>query len=644
MKLRTTFLLLLLTAGLAAYVLMHERRQPPRDLTGFFLFDLEGDVLREEAVRMEITPDDVGGIDIKTAAGNLAFRRSEDGTWEIARGLKDRASREAVKTLLDFISKAKIADTIDQKEVSSGKLKATDLGLDDSGAVEITYRRPGGARLVEFRAGRTAPLGKAMYVQFNDVKTRDDIYIVSPDLRDFLTQPADQFRDRALTKYPTERLRKFAVKHGEGEIEISRESTNEADGTPWVITRPLQKASADQDVVKDFLNMLTSAKITNFSATTGGTALPSGQLLSEVTFWPDGAYDRKGITLAFYPDPDPKSKEAICRDRERKAEFKVSRELVDSIGMADSPTPFRAPNLGNIDPAKVTTVELDLPAGDSVGLYRIGDRWVVRKKDTTEFQAASGDAVLKLIKTLNEAPILDFTSDSLTDKTPYGLDPAAITLTFATGKHPGLKNLALPTTENSRVLRMGILATGKVYANFAGEPFVYQIDPEIAALVPRQLIRWRTRQLPGFERLNLRALRQSIGASPPVELKAEANSFVWSASRSGEDVTALLNQPNAEALVSRLGSLQVATWQGESDASLRALATAPIVLDAAYEIPASQPGETARIQQIRVEFAPMSADQQAPLYYGRYSTVPGIFLIDTQTVKDLSLPLLKSSR
>ncbi|MES2467421.1 MAG: DUF4340 domain-containing protein [Verrucomicrobiota bacterium] len=643
MKLRTTLLLFLLTAGLITYVLLHERRQPPRDLAGFLLFDLEGDILRDEAVSLEITPDEIGGIDVNSAGTQLAFRRSEDGTWEMARGVKDRASRESVKLLLDFVTKARILDTLDRDEVRSGKVKESTIGLDDSSAVEITYRRPGGARLVELKVGRTAPLGKAMYVQFPDVKTREDVYIVSPDLRDFLMQPPDEFRDRALAKYPAERIRKFAVKRGEGEIEISRESTNDADGTPWVISRPLPNARADQAVVKDFLNMITGAKLTGFAPTTGsGTALPAGQTLAEVTLWPDGAYDRKGITLTFFPDPDPASKEAICRDRERKVEFKVERELVDSIALADSPNTFRDRQLGNIDPAKVATLEVEVVNGDSVGIYRVGDRWAVRKKGAEEFQAASGDVVDKLIKALNAAEILEFTSDSLMDKALYGLDQPALTLTFATGKHASLKKLAPLTTDNSRILRFGIMPTGKVYANFAGEPFVYQVGPEVAGLVPRQLIRWRTLQLPGFGRMNLRALRQTLGAAPAVELKAEANSFTWTAQRAGETVTPLLNQPAAETLAARLGSLQATSWQGESDASLRALALAPIVIEAAYETPA-EGTEVPKVNQVRLEFAPMSTEERAPLYYGRHSAVPGVFLIDAQSVRDLSAQLLKTA-
>ena len=641
-KLRTTFLLLLLTAGLAAYVLLHERRQPPRDLAGFLLFDLQGDVLSDEAVSLEVTPDEVGGIDVKSAAGDIAFRRSEDGTWEMARGVKDRASRETVRTLLDFLTKAKILDTLEIGEVKSGRVKESALGLDDSGAVEITYRKPGGTRLVALKVGRTAPLGKAMYIKFNEVKTRDDIYIVNPDLREFLTQPPDQFRDRAVAKYPAERIRKFTVKRGEGEIEISRSSTTEADGAEWVISRPLQNARADQAVVKDFLNMVTSAKITGFSAATGSSAaLPAGQMLAEVTLWPDGAYDRKGISLTFFPDPDPTSHEALCRDRERKVEFKVDRELVDSISLAESPNTFRETRLGNIDPARVATLEVEVSNGDSVGLYRVGERWAVRKKGTGEFQVASGEAVEKVIKALNEAEILEFSKDSLTDKAEFGLDQPGVVLTFATGKHASLKNLSPLTTDNSRILRFGIMPGGKVYANFAGEPFVYQVRPEVPGLVPRQLIRWRTLQLPGFERINLRSLRQTLGAAPPIELRGAANSFSWVAERAGQDVSSMLDHQTAETIAAKLGSLQATTWQGESEASLKALAVAPVVIEAAYETPGDTAG-TPKVQQVRVEFAPMSPSERAPLYYGRHSAVPGVFLIDAQTAREFGAPLVKA--
>ena len=89
--------------------------------------------------------------------------------------------------------------------------------------------------------------------------------------------------------------------------------------------------------------------------------------------------------------------------------------------------------------------------------------------------------------------------------------------------------------------------------------------------------------------------------------------------------------------------MQVASWQGESDASIRALASAPIILEAAYEVQSSESGATPRTNQIRIELAPMSTDERAPLYFGRHSSVSGIFLISAQPVKELTTPLLKAA-
>ena len=69
------------------------------------------------------------------------------------------------------------------------------------------------------------------------------------------------------------------------------------------------------------------------------------------------------------------------------------------------------------------------------------------------------------------------------------------------------------------------------------------------------------------------------------------------------------------------------------------MALPAVVLEAAYEVPGVGVGEV-RVQQVRVEFAPMSGEARAPLYYGRHSAVPGIFLMDAQTVRELAGPLL----
>lgn len=103
----------------------------------------------------------------------------------------------------------------------------------------------------------------------------------------------------------------------------------------------------------------------------------------------------------------------------------------------------------------------------------------------------------------------------------------------------------------------------------------------------------------------------------------------------------MLDHQTAETIAAKLGSLQATTWQGESEASLKALAVAPVVIEAAYETPGDTAG-TPKVQQVRVEFAPMSSSERAPLYYGRHSAVPGVFLIDAQTAREFGAPLVKA--
>lgn len=642
MKIRTTILLLLLTAGLICYVFLHERKQPPRNLAGYLVFDLEGDVLADGQVTPEVKPEDVAGVDLKSGAGNFAFRQQDDGTWEIARGLKDRASPAAITALLDFVAKAKILDTLDQSEVSSGKVKESALGLDDSSAIELTYRKPGGGKLISLKVGRTAPLGNAMYVRFDGVKTREDIYVVHPDLHEFLTQPADAYRDTGLLKYPVEKLRKFSVKRGEGLIEVSRSSTREADAALWTITRPLSDARANQELIGLFLTELATSKILSFQPSGAGTTAPAGQSLVDVTIWGEKDTDKKGATLSFYADTRPDSNEAICRDSDRRVEFKVDKALVDDLAAAESPNIFRDKYLGNIDPSKVTTLEVELAEGDPVQLYKIGSNWILRKTGGDQFIKADAGKVPALIKALNESEVR-FVSDTLTDKALYGFDHPFATLTFATGKHVSPVQLAGVTTENSRVLRLGMPPGKPMYANFAGEPYVYEVGAEAVDLIPRRIIRWRTLQLPSFESQQLQSLRQVVGSAPPLDLTFQPLKFVWTAVRDGQDVTPLLNVPAANAMVLALGSLEVDSWQSESESSIKALAQAPIVIEGSYEAYGTKVNDS-HIEKFRLEFAPMpTTGGSPPFYYGHHSNVDGIFLIKAQTVKELTQPLLKAS-
>lgn len=645
-----------------AYVLLHERKEPPPDLAGWLLFDYEGNTIREREIRLDIDPSTITGIDVKRGKEEMiSFRLQDDGTWNLVRGVRDRASRDAVNRLTGFVPAARIVDTIPRAELGKGGVDPASIGLDEAGSIELILRREGQGRLASLRIGRTAPLGNAMYVSVDNNDRRPDIYIVHPDIREFLAAPVDTFRDPFLTKYPSEEIQRFAIRQGEGEIEFSRVFADapplktdpgivldapvpERLASPWVISRPLPNARAYQEGVNDLLGMLAGARVSSFVQAGASPAAPAGadRPIVEISLWSLHPADRKGTTLSFFPDSDPDSRFALCRDRERKAEFRVDRSLVENIALLQDPNVLRDPHLCDISTDRVDTIITDIRGGESAELYRIGGKWSYRPAGGGPFQDASAEAVGRMIRRLNESEVLGYPTDSLTDPAEAGFDAPNITVTFGVSvpPHASLDALTPVSPQTSRTLRIRIAPDGNVFANFAGEPFVYSVGADVPEAIPRELIRWRSLQLPAFSRQQVVRVRQSLGPAPPVEVTADPANEGWRAVRDGEDVTAMLDERSASTLAAHAGSLQVSSWQSPSDASTAALRVPAGSVAVQYRSFSTDTGEF-EIREVTIDLAPMNSSGAAPYFYGRHSDLDGIFLIDAPSARKLLTPLLK---
>ncbi len=678
MKKSTTIILLVLTAVLAAWMLLHGN-SGPRNVDGYLLFDWSDRLAEKGEVGVDIDPADVAGIDLKSSSGDFSLRKQPDNVWEVSGGVKDRADDGIVKELLSYCTKARIKDTLDISEVKDGKVSAASLGLDDAGAWRVTWLKADGGKLGEVRIGRTTPLEGASYVQVAGQDRRPDIYFVTPDLRPLLARPPDSFRDPRVSRYPSEVLVKMVVRKGEGEVEFSRtfqqvkpapgkspaksdtgKNVIEVEPTPWVISRPLQNAPADQEKVKNFTAMICGAKVEAWVPyNEAGNA--GEKPLVEVTLVPAGA-NAKGVTLSFFkdpadPDPAPaavkpgavensespaaSNRMAVCRDPQRKVSFKVPRDLVDDLCVAESPTFFRSTILAAVDPAIVSTIRIEQSSGVSVEVVRVRDRWYWRPLNGTSFEDAAPEAVEKLISLLNSTEILEFPSDSLSDLAAFGLDKPVVSITIAAGMHLSLDKLTPVDNRNSQTLRIGITEPkGRVYANFTRDPFVFRIGPELPSGIPLSYFKWRSLTLPGFSMQQVRSVKQTIGPAPPLVLHHEQLAFDWTAKRGEVDVTPLLNRGAIETLVLKAGSLQaVAWWDSGPGAAQKALELPSVRIEVQFDVYDEKPG-TSHVGTLEFEFAPMPS-ANAPYCFGRISGRAEPFIIQREVLNAMAAPLLK---
>jgi hypothetical protein len=654
MKTRTTLILLLITLGVAAWLLLKERSGPVR-LQGHLLFDWSGSarLMEKEKLTVDVKPAEVAGIDLKSSTVEISLRRQADGSWEMIRGVPDRADGEGVKLLLTWLETARIADILAHGEVEKGEVSAASLGLDDAGAWRVSWLDAGGKSMAEARVGKTAPLGGTAYVQFAGVPSRPDIYLVQPDLRQLLARPLDSWRDPHACRFKEEELGKLVIRVGEGEVELSRTfqavtaAENPGDSSagaallpgPWLITRPLASATTDPNVTKELVAEICGLKALSWLTYSETTDKP----LVEISVFPAAA-GAKGSTLSFFADPavtDPAAENAtaICHDVQRKAAFKVKRETVDYFALVDSPGPLRSRKLPvMMEPGVISTVEVRTP-GDSVTLARVGNKWSWRPLSGGAWSDAEVEQLEKLIAAVNEGEVLDYASDSLTDPKEFALDAPDYVVTFAAGRHMSLDQLTPMNEKNSRSLRIAIRQDGHIFANYAGDAFVYRIGPEIPSAIPQRFIQWRTLSLISFSLPQLQRLVQTLGETPPLELQFNGLTLQWtSATRAGQDVTSLLLKGAAETLASRLGTLSAARWLEKPDEALKVLEKPAVTVEVQYRDFGEKASEE-RPVTATLSLAPLPSPN-ALVCYGKLSTIPDPFLISIDVLRAMSAPLL----
>jgi hypothetical protein len=635
MKTRTTLFLLLITLGAGAWLLLKESGAT-HNAGGHLLFDWSDTAQQQEKekLKVDVIAAEVTGIDLKSSTAEISLRREADGSWSLTKGVQDRADGALVKTLLDYLSTATISDVIERDELNDGTVSESSLGLDDAGAWRVSWLGAEGKVLSEMRAGKSAPLGGAGYVQLKGQKQRPDIYIVKPDLRPELARPLDSFRDSRACRYREEQVHKVVVRKGEGEVELGRTMIPGAEPGDWLITRPLANAPADQKIAKEFVATICGLKVKGWMPYMESTDKP----LVEVTVFPP-VTGAKGTTLSFFPDPSAPEATAICRDAQRKATFKVDKETVDYFCLADSPNPFRSRKLPvMVEPAVISTVEVRTPQ-DSVVLARVGDRWSWRPLAGGEWSEAAVERLEKLITAVTESDILDFASDSLADPKEFALDQPDYIVTFAAGAHLGLENLTPMNKDNSRSLRIAIRQDGQIFANYAGDPFVYRVGPELSSAIPLTFNKWRSLALPGFSINQIRSLKRTIGTTPPLEMKYNTLTQRWTIIQAGAEVTPMYATASIESLAGKLGTLSVANWLDSPDEANKALQNPAVIIEVQHDQYGERAADT-KLTTTTLTLAPLPSSPNAPLCYGKHSGEAGPFLIKIDTLRDMTADLL----
>jgi hypothetical protein len=232
MRFRTTLLLLLVVAGLGAYVYWVEY---PKSL--------------EEAKKktlFEFSPGDVTAVTLTYADREIALQREGDG-WRLTKPSEMPADTTAANNLVNAIAECEVV-----KDVAEGSADLAQYGLDKP-LVTIKVSLKDRA-LPTISVGKNTPVGFSTYVQRGDDKK---IVLTSSAFRSGMDKQVKDLRDKTILSFADADVNQIELRGPDRLVRLSKTK----DG--WQIDEP-GPFKADATAVRSLLSTLRAMRATDF--------------------------------------------------------------------------------------------------------------------------------------------------------------------------------------------------------------------------------------------------------------------------------------------------------------------------------------------------------------------------------------------
>ena len=628
------------------------------------------------AALLRLAPESTGRIVIKRPGGDAILAKKGDGLWHFETPVTDRADPEFMKSLLDQLSHLTVLDQIPIDEVgSSDELTPEALGLTGDQVIRIelfqspvegeeTPDEPTHVVLL----GNPTPLANSLYARIPDDEERPDVYVVDGNPRNYLDEPVVALRDQHLFLAPAEEITDIVVKTPRGDIEIARDITEA--GAEWTLLRPLE-TRADLERIDELLAALAALRVDK--------VLESGEFPdSPPNPVPDGSVVLElrrhqvdePLTLYLSPARETAAEEDEAANgtslpliqaevSDRPAVFQLRSDLLELL--PNSPNAFRDPHLAAIPLQTVFAIGIVSKANPPVILKTArtgsGVQWFSERNGAEEL--ANQSQIVKLIEAINNEEVLDFVADTDVDLENYNLANPAVQIAI---NHYEVQSATAPDGAPAggagqlgvakKVLQLGYRETEvngvpshRLFANFAGEPFIYEINPGFAENVPTHPLKWKDLRIIAFTPISLeKIVRRRAAEGTEIELTYDYRIDQWGALLDGKVMDDQVNREAVRKIQNTLGSLNANRWLTPSPQAFQALespdAEFEVTLKVVDRATGSATSKTHILRFAKANEALSAADRSLENYYGRVDDSPDIFQIDYETYRDLIIPPL----
>lgn len=411
MRFRTTLILLLVLAGLGAYLYWVERPREQKEAEAKKLFSLK--------------PDDIVEVHLRFQDREILLRKSGE-TWRLVQPIDAPADEITVKNLLNTIAecevKRELEDAADLKQ----------FGLDPPFVtLEVKLKD---RTLPAVAVGKNTPVGFSAYLQrLDDKKVR----LTTSAFRAGLDKQVKDVRDKAILNFTDDDVQRFSVVRADGTITLARK-----DGQ-WTIEQP-GPYPADTPTVRSFLSTLRTMRAIDFPNDQPTDLTPYGldnPRLRVVLFL--GKDQAEKHVLIGKENPE-KNTEIYVQTSGLPTIYTVSdwvwRDLNKSVG------DFRDKTVLAYDQEQVQAVEVTREDGQQYRLVRQDkDQWAPQGVEGKP----AGTTIRQWLQDVHDLRGFEVAADNAHDLKPYGLDKPLLTIRLFGSQNQELGDLRIgvATTE-----------------------------------------------------------------------------------------------------------------------------------------------------------------------------------------------------
>jgi hypothetical protein len=629
MKLKNTLILLILVAGVLAYVKWYDWRIPSR----------------EEKMKSEIKPfqcdqDKVTQLTIRNRDVVVQFSQT-DRVWRMEAPLKDRAQDFDLKKLLGQLEDLKL-ERVSNTPPTKDQLKVYGL-LKPEFSVKVQADKPleisfgNETARVERFGNETAKL-EQYYVK---VEGSEYVHMATTSVREMLSRKVDEWRSRTLSDVLPQNVQKVNIKTAKGEIEIAKA------GRYWSLTKPL-KARADLAKVSDFISNALTAQVREF--------IPEGKDLgtfglieprATLTFTAEGSDEPAVLQIGAArvdkkEEPKPGDKKGPAKAGPKESETTpvvyvkmTGREgvvtvpaTIESLVQVD-PNDLRDRNLMRIQEATVNRITIETPGHDKIVLEKTlgkdlrSEDWV-RKVDAKTNVPANAGAAGKLLTTLATGQVARFVANMSSELKGFGLDQPSVIVTVGDYASEGTPETAPGEREQGKLL-LGRADGDAVFAKLAEEPFIFAVRKSLLDEVWTDPVQWNSPQVLELKREDIVALEIQRTGQPPINLVADKEKG-WKLAKGD----AAVSQVAVGSLVNTVAGLRAVRWEGATVAT-HGLEKPNLVVTVTL----------ADKKNVKVSIGSVTPDEY---WYGTLEATPGTFLMSKPDFDSLNAALLEAPK